>query len=87
MDFADVTWLSAVWLLVPPIVLELWLRIGPKGRRTQTTMLILGALGFVETSGLADVVPENQWSVILIAIGYVGWRLRQVTTTPAGRAT
>lgn len=84
MDFSDLTWVSAAWLLMPPIVLELWIRLGPKGRRTESAMGLLALTGFVETSGLVDIIPEDQWSVILIAIGYIGWRLRRVTTTAPG---
>ena len=84
MDFSDLTWVSAAWLLAPPIVLELWIRLGPKGRRTESTAGLIALTGFVATSGLADIVPEDQWQVVLIALGYVMWRLRRVTTTPAG---
>lgn len=83
--FENFTWLSAAWLLIPPIALEAWIRFGPKGRRTQSAAALIGLTGFVETSGLIDIIPADQWQVLMVATGYVVWRLRQVTTTPPGQ--
>ena len=55
-----------------------------KGWRTMAVAVAIAALGAVQSSGLADVIPVPYVGPALMAIGFVVAWLRSITNTPVG---
>jgi len=85
MDFANVTWVSALILAGIVVGLELWIKLGPKGRRTETAAALVLLFGFLQTSDWVVTNVGGQLPVVMTGLGYVMWRLRYVTTTAVGQ--
>lgn len=84
MDFSAIGWVTLGIIGIPIIALEILIRFGPKGRRTQTVAGATMLVGFLQGSSLIDVIPADQWPFVTFVLGYAAWRLRVVTTGPVG---
>jgi hypothetical protein len=55
-----------------------------KGWRTVGVAVAIAAVGALQTSGLADLIPAPYVGPAMMALGFVMAYLRSVTTTPVG---
>lgn len=52
------------------------------GKKTLGAAAIITAIGFIQQSGIIDIIPENYKGLVVASIGLVMAVLRFVTKTP-----
>ena len=85
MSTVSISWVTAAIFIVPAILLELFIRLGPKGRRTESVAAATMLFGGLEGIHLIDIIPPDQWPFVVAVIGYGKLRLRIATDTPMGQ--
>lgn len=56
-----------------------------QGKKTLSVSAIIVALGFIEQSGVINIIPENYKGFAIASIGFVMAGLRLITKTPISK--